>query len=212
MVNILFCGNNKVFDGMLTCALSILKRTQSQEPFTFYVYTMDVSHIKKDYLPVSDAQMRFFEDVIKQYGAQNRAVLKDVTQLYAEEFGGCPNEGAYCSPYTLIRLFADRVEGMPDKLLYLDIDIMFNRDIHLLYDENVIAHLSDKGYDEQLGARPLRRVIQRTVEDQLSEQLLMGSISLGDTVRIRVEGNQLVYEREEHKNTETVLESNETKA
>ena len=86
------------------------------------------------------------------------------------------------------------------------------RDIHLLYDENVIAHLSDKGYDEQLGARPLRRVIQRTVEDQLSEQLLMGSISLGDTVRIRVEGDQLVYEREEHKNTETVLESNETKA
>jgi lipopolysaccharide biosynthesis glycosyltransferase len=137
MVNILFCGNNKVFDGMLTCALSILKRTQSQEPFTFYVYTMDVSHIKKDYLPVSDAQMRFFEDVIKQYGAQNRAVLKDVTQLYAEEFGGCPNEGAYCSPYTLIRLFADRVEGMPDKLLYLDIDIMFNRDIHLLYDIDI---------------------------------------------------------------------------
>ena len=52
MVNVLFCGNDKVFDGMLTCALSILKRTASKEPFTFYVFTMDVSHIKDTYLPV----------------------------------------------------------------------------------------------------------------------------------------------------------------
>ncbi len=137
MVNILFCGNDKVFDGMLTCALSILRRTASKEPFTFYVFTMDVSHLKDTYLPVNGRQMAFFEDVIKSYNPENRAVLVDVTSLYREEFDGCPNEGAYCSPYTLIRLFADRVEGMPDKLLYLDVDIMFNRDVHLLYDIDV---------------------------------------------------------------------------
>ncbi len=137
MVNILFCGNDKVFDGMLTCALSILKRTESKEPFTFYVFTMDVSHLKDSYVPVSERQMAFFEEVIKGYNPENRAVLVDVTSLYREEFDGCPNEGAYCSPYTLIRLFADRVDGMPDKLLYLDVDIMFNRDVHLLYDVDV---------------------------------------------------------------------------
>ena len=37
----------------------------------------------------------------------------------------------------MIRLLADKVDGMPDKLLYLDADIMFNRDIHLLYDIDV---------------------------------------------------------------------------
>lgn len=137
MVNILFCGNDKVFDGMLTCALSILKRTESKEPFTFYVFTMDVSHLKDSYVPVSERQMAFFEEVIKGYNPENCAVLVDVTSLYREEFDGCPNEGAYCSPYTLIRLFADRVDGMPDKLLYLDVDIMFNRDVHLLYDVDV---------------------------------------------------------------------------
>ena len=137
MVNILCCGNDKVFAGMLTCALSILKRTESKEPFTFYVFTMDVSHLKDSYVPVSERQMAFFEEVIKGYNPENRAVLVDVTSLYREEFDGCPNEGAYCSPYTLIRLFADRVEGMPDKLLYLDVDIMFNRDVHLLYDVDV---------------------------------------------------------------------------
>ena len=137
MVNILFCGNDKVFDGMLTCALSILKRTASSEPFTFYVFTMDVSHIKPTYLPVSDRQMEFFSEVIQGYNKENRAVLIDVTALYREEFNSCPNEDAYCSPYTLIRLFADRVDGLPDKLLYLDVDVIFNRDVHLLYDIDV---------------------------------------------------------------------------
>jgi len=67
------------------------------------------------------------------------------------------------------------------------------RDVHLVYEENVVEHLSREGYDEQLGARPLRRVIQRTVEDALSEQLLMGKIALGDTVRITLEDGKLCY-------------------
>lgn len=137
MVNILFCGNYKVFDGMLTCALSILKRTDSFEPFTFYVFSMDVSRIKPEYTPVTEKQMEFFESVITQYNPENKAVLIDVTDLYEAEFKECPNEDAYCSPYTLIRLFADKVEMLPDKILYLDADIMFNRDVHLLYDIDV---------------------------------------------------------------------------
>ncbi len=137
MVNILFCGNDKVFDGMLTCALSILKRTQSTEPFCFYVFTMDVSHIKDSYVPITDKQISFFENVIKRYNINNRAIKIDVTELYMNEFSKCPNEDAYCSPYTLIRLFADKVEAIPDKVLYLDADIMFNRDIHLLYDIDI---------------------------------------------------------------------------
>ena len=134
MVNILFCGNHKVFDGMLTCALSILKRTDSSEPFTFYIFTMDVSHLRGDYLPVLDEQLQLFYEVIRKYNPENRVITVDVTDLYLSEFGGCPNEDAYCSPYTLIRLFADKVDILPEKLLYLDADIMFNRDIHLLYD------------------------------------------------------------------------------
>lgn len=137
MINILFCGNDGVFDGMLTCALSILRRTETREPFSFYVFTMDVSRIKDNYVPISDEKMSFFTDVIKQYNSENTAKKIDVTELYEAEFKGCPNEGAYCSPYTLIRLFADKVDEMPDKVLYLDIDIMFNRDVRLLYDVNV---------------------------------------------------------------------------
>ena len=137
MINILFCGNDKVFDGMLTCALSMFKRSVGDEPYTFYIYTMDATHLKADYRPISDRRIAFFERLIREYNPQNRAILVDVTDLYLREFGGCPNEDAYCSPYTLIRLLADLVDGMPDKLLYLDVDVLFNRDVHLLYDVDI---------------------------------------------------------------------------
>ena len=132
MINLLFSGNSGVFDGVLTCMLSIFKRTATDEPFRIFVYTMDVSRIKPEYTPISDAQIAFLDEIAKTYNAENEILKVDVTDLYEKEFGGCPNEGAYCSPYTLLRLFAE-----PDKLLYLDVDILFNRDIRLLYDIDV---------------------------------------------------------------------------
>lgn len=137
MVNILFCGNIGVFDGMLTTALSLVKRTDSEEPFLFHLFTMDVSHLKDNYLPITQEQAAFLEKTVKSYNPENSVRLIDVTDLYRKYFAGCPNEGAYCSPYTLIRLFADLVDGMPDKLLYLDIDLLFQRDVHLLYDIDI---------------------------------------------------------------------------
>ena len=137
MVNILFCGNIGVFDGMLTTALSLVKRTESKEPFCFHLFTMDVSHLKDNYVPITQKQVAFLEKVVKSYNPDNQVKLFDVTDLYRQYFSGCPNEGAYCSPYTLIRLFADLIPGIPDKLLYLDIDLLFQHDVHLLYDIDV---------------------------------------------------------------------------
>lgn len=137
MINLLYCGNRGVFDGILTSALSILKRSRLDEPMSFYVFTMDVSHLREDYVPVSDSQAEFLDRVVKKYNKDNRVVKIDVTDYYMSHFDGCPNEDAYCSPYTLIRLFADLVPNIPGKILYLDADIMFNRDVHLLYDIGV---------------------------------------------------------------------------
>lgn len=122
---------------MLTCLLSILKRTETTRPFCVYVMTMDVSHIKPEYKPVDDLQVSYLEQVIKGYNPDNKVIKLDVSELYQREFANCPNEQCYCSPYTLLRLFADQIENMPDKLLYLDVDILFNRDITLLYDIDI---------------------------------------------------------------------------
>ena len=137
MINLLFCGNSGVFDGILTCALSIFKRMESLCPIHFYLFTMDVSHIKENYTPITQKQVEFFERVIKVYHPESKVTLIDVGNIYQEELAGCPNEQAYCSPYTLIRLLADKVNAMPDKVLYLDVDTMLNRDIRLLYDIDI---------------------------------------------------------------------------
>jgi len=139
-MNILFSGNEKVFDGVLTCMLSIMKRTESKEPFTFYVLTMDVSHIKPEYTAISDKMISFLDDVAKKYNQENVVKKIDVTDIYDREFANCPNEQCYCSPYTLLRLFIDMIPEIQDKILYLDIDIMLNRDITLLYDIDLTGY------------------------------------------------------------------------
>ncbi|HLQ62830.1 MAG TPA: AAA family ATPase, partial [Candidatus Acidoferrales bacterium] len=48
--------------------------------------------------------------------------------------------------------------------------------------------LSERGYDPVLGARPLRRTIQREIEDQLSEKILFGELNAGQIVMVDVEG------------------------
>ena len=137
MTDILFCGNDGVFDGMLTCMLSILMRTERAEPFHFHIFTMDVTHLDDRYFPLTKEHIALCRRAVREFNKDNRVTVYDVTELYMKHFSGCPNEGAYCSPYTLIRLFADRVRGIPDKLLYLDADIMFNRDVSLLWDTDI---------------------------------------------------------------------------
>ncbi len=53
--------------------------------------------------------------------------------------------------------------------------------------------LADKGYDQTLGARPLRRAIQRLVEDPLSEKILWKEFHAGQTIVVDAEGDEIVF-------------------
>ena len=65
------------------------------------------------------------------------------------------------------------------------------RDITLIASEAALAKLAEKGYDPEMGARPLRRVIQLEIEDKLSDELLTGKFADGDAIEVDVdeEGN-----------------------
>ena len=135
MVNILLCGNEKVFDGALTQLISMTNRTQ--ETIRCYIFTMNLTRMKPEYKSISDSQVKFLEKVIKEKNSDNEVIKVDVTDLYEKEFKNCANEGAYCTPYTLLRLLADKIPNIPDKLLYLDIDIMIGGDIKQLYNIDI---------------------------------------------------------------------------
>lgn len=54
--------------------------------------------------------------------------------------------------------------------------------------------VAEKGFDPVLGARPLRRTIQRDIEDVLSEKILFGQVHVGDTILVDAEGEGLLGE------------------
>lgn len=135
MINILLCGNQKVFDGALSELISITNKTK--EAITCYIFTMDVSRIKPEYTCIEDEQVEFLDQVVKNKNPENKIIKVDVTNIYEREFANCANETAYCTPYTLLRLLADKIENIPDKLLYLDIDMMAAGDIAELYNTDI---------------------------------------------------------------------------
>lgn len=138
MVNILLCGNKKVFDGALTQLLSMTARTE--ESIHVFLMTMSLERLREDFTAITDEQAAFLNRVIREKNPQNLVEKLDVTELYEREFGGCVNETAYCTPYTLLRLLADLCSGMPDKLLYLDIDVMIAGDIGTLWNVDVTGY------------------------------------------------------------------------
>lgn len=153
MINLLLCGNYKVFDGALTELISITNKTK--ESITCYIFTMDVSRIKPDYTAITDKQIDFLNRVVKSKNSKNRVIKIDVTALYEKELGKCKNETAYCTPYTLLRLLADLVDNIPDKLLYLDIDMMIAKDISTLYNID-ISEYEYAAVREKYGSKIIR--------------------------------------------------------
>ena len=71
------------------------------------------------------------------------------------------------------------------------------RGMNLSYDDEVIKLLATAGYDANYGARPLRRTIQRSVEDALSEEIIAGSIALGDSVELYAKDQKIAFRKQQ---------------
>jgi hypothetical protein len=67
-------------------------------------------------------------------------------------------------------------------------DRLKDKDMGLIMTDQAKELLVDKGYDQSLGARPMRRTIQREIEDVLSEKILFGELTAGNLVVVGVEG------------------------
>ncbi|MFY9176624.1 MAG: ATP-dependent Clp protease ATP-binding subunit [Caldicoprobacterales bacterium] len=93
--------------------------------------------------------------------------------------------------------------ALEDEHLRKIVPIMLDRTIKRLKEKDIHLTISDaakdfmvkQGFDPIYGARPLRRAIQRTVEDNLSEEMLAGRIKVGDKVLIDVENDKLIFKK-----------------
>ena len=81
------------------------------------------------------------------------------------------------------------------------------KDIHLTLDTTAMEFLITKGYDPTYGARPMRRAVERYIEDPMAEEVLRGHIKPGDTVAVQKDGEKLgfviTHSKQEEAPTET---------
>jgi len=71
--------------------------------------------------------------------------------------------------------------------------LLVDRKIDVTLDEEARIWLADKGYDPAYGARPLKRVVQKYVQDPLAEKILMGEVSEGSHVTVGAGSDRLVF-------------------
>jgi ATP-dependent Clp protease ATP-binding subunit ClpB len=90
------------------------------------------------------------------------------------------------------RLGREDMAGIVEIQLGLLQKRLARRGITLEMDEGAKAWLADEGYDPVYGARPLKRVIQKSLQDALAESILAGDVSDGDTVIVSAGAEGLI--------------------
>ena len=123
----------------------------------------------------------------RNYEAMKESVMKEVKELFRPEFINRVDELIVFHALT-----EDEIRQITNLMLRQVADRLKEQEIILTWDDKVTEKLAQDGYDPKFGARPLRRLIQRTVEDTLSEELLQGHITLGQEIRLTVKKNEIV--------------------
>ena len=128
------------------------------------------------------------EDSEKGYETMKDNVMNEVRQVFRPEFLNRVDEIIVFHALT-----NDEIEAIARLLVGQVVARLQERGICLEMDDSAIRHIARAGYDTQYGARPLRRAIQRMVEDALSEQLLLGNIRMGDHVSATEKDGEIVF-------------------
>jgi len=87
----------------------------------------------------------------------------------------------------------------PDLIEILELEIakvtsrMKGKNLHLVLEDSAKDFLVEKGYDPQYGARPMRRAVERFLEDPLAEELLRGQFHEGEPIRVTSDKEKLVF-------------------
>ncbi len=93
-------------------------------------------------------------------------------------------------------LDVEHVKEIIDMMLERVYEQLRSKGLELALSDAAKSHLATIGYDPDMGARPLRRAIQRHLEDQLSERILMGDFNAGSTIVVDLdeEADELTFE------------------
>jgi len=93
------------------------------------------------------------------------------------------------------QLEKEHISEIVDLMLKELIDRIKNLNITINISDEAKDYLAEKGFDQEYGARPLKRVITKMIEDKLSEELLKGNISKGANILVDMEKDKIVFKK-----------------
>lgn len=140
MISLLYCGNRNVYTGITMSLYSAAKNCT--EPLDVHIVTMDWTEENEKYTGITKAQAQTAQRLITAFNSQSRMTLHDAKDLFIRYLSKSPNAASSYTPYTLLRLLVHKIEGIPDKILYLDADTLVLSDISGLYN----TELSGRDY------------------------------------------------------------------
>jgi ATP-dependent Clp protease ATP-binding subunit ClpC len=126
------------------------------------------------------------EDVV--YKEMNKRVMDAFAKGFRPEFRNRLDE-----VIVFHHLNADQILTIVDLMSKRVTEELGRREIRLELMQGAKELLAREGYDRQFGARPLRRAVQRLIEDPLAERLLMGDFKAGDTIYVDVQNGETVF-------------------
>lgn len=135
MINLLYAGNTGVFDGLIIGALSYVKH--NSHPVNVYILTMDYTEKDPRFTPIRESDRAFLEKIYRRANDESRVFLIDAGEYYKKEMDDSPNGKTGYTPYTFLRLFADLIPEIPDKILYLDTDTVIANDLAEFFDMDI---------------------------------------------------------------------------
>ncbi|NLW31588.1 MAG: ATP-dependent Clp protease ATP-binding subunit [Fibrobacter sp.] len=130
------------------------------------------------------------------YQAMKTKVMDELKRIFNPEFLNRVDETIVFNPLTkkeisqIVDIQLDEVQSR-----------LTDRNISLEITPEVKKYIVDEGFDPILGARPLRRAIQRLVEDRLAEEFLSEHFHEGDTVRLDLKKDEIVFSKTDKKST-----------
>ena len=125
----------------------------------------------------------------KSYEAMKENIMDEVKQIFRPEFLNRVDE-----IIVFHALEQQDIDKIAELMLHQLSDRLKERGIELEVEASAVHLLASAGFDLTYGARPLRRAIQRMVEDALSEEILAGKIHLGQKVRVSAQNDKLNFE------------------
>lgn len=136
MINIFYCVDNKLFVQQVLSLMSLVK--YCNEPINVINLTVEVPEYNKNGKATTKEQTHFCNKILKSVNKNSTYTTIDVSDLFRKHLlGGVNVNNKYYSYYVTVRLLADLVEGIPDKVLYLDSDVLFNGNVAELYNINI---------------------------------------------------------------------------